>query len=210
MSHITFSIVTSRNAFTLIEMVFVIAAESVLIGLTTAVLVLALETKTKEERGEQARLAAPRLAEEFRSDVRAAEESRVEGNQLFLTLPEQKEIRYEIVMETHPHHERDNKLALQKTVLIDGKRGSGETFMLPQHTTAWFERGKDTHDGLIAFHIWTPPTNRYGVALADTPARDKLNGFTRTISDNNSIDPKFAANWRVIVGKTNSVAKIGE
>ncbi len=195
----------SRKGWTLVEMVFIFSAETVIIGLCAGLLLLVFETKAKEERGDGARLAAPRLAEQFRDDVRDAGDVKLEGNTLTLTFLDNTEVQYTIDINDSPEATAQGKYELIREERRENEKPRKEFYALPKYSAAWFEPGKDRHAGLMALHIWTKPVDRVGTEIDTVPPKERLNGFTREISAKTKIDPKFAGNWRVIVGKCNTI-----
>ena len=190
-----------RRGWTLVETVFVFSAETVVIGLCVGILLLVFQTHTKEGRGDPARWAAPRLAEQFRADVRAAEDVNLDGAVLTLTFPDDKEITYTIVLEDSPEATTRRKCELKREERNENEKPSREIYALPEDSEAWFEQGTGRYDGLMALHIWTKPVDHAGTEVAAMPAKENLNGFTREITGTSAVDPKFAANWRTIVAR---------
>lgn len=191
-----------RRAFTLIEIVYVVAAECAVVTLGIGVLFMATEARIKEYRDDAARMAAPRLAESFRNDLRSAVSAELDEfneNLLHLTLPGSERIEYVI-----RHAKQPKKSVIQRTRLRDGQRPESETFYLPENSTAWFVQGEGDDAGIFALNIWTAPVDRRDQALVPMPDKKQLNPFTREFTDKNTgrdFHPRDAANWRTIYGK---------
>ena len=182
-----------RRGFTLIETVFVVGAESLVAALAIGVLLLVTETRIKEQRGDRAQSAAPKIAQQFRSDIHEADTATLDGESLIMTLSDGGQVRYTV---------ETNKLLRVKTVR--DKRTAMESFALPDHTTAWFVRGEGRFDGLFALNLWTAPVDRRDQVLLSMPDRKSLDPFTRdcpTQEGGLHFDPRYAGNWRTILGK---------
>lgn len=186
------------SGFTLIETVLVFAAETFVIGLGVGVLFLVTETRIKESRGDSVRLAASRLADQFRTDLHAATQTSLENNSLRLTLPNNEEIVYSVEPAELPQQP-----ILRRNKNQDNNKIATETYTLPDHSVAWFVQDKNS--GLVAFNIWVQPVDRRDQILLPMPDKENLNPFTHEIADKNKIgiDPRYAANWRTIIGKIN-------
>ncbi|MDR2440665.1 MAG: hypothetical protein LBE12_14985 [Planctomycetaceae bacterium] len=187
-----------HSGFTLIEAVLVFWAETLVIGLGVGVLFLVTETRIKESRGDSARLAASRLSEQFRSDLHAATQTTLENNSLRLTFSTGEEVVYSPEQAEFP-----KQPVLQRRKIQNDDKIATETYTLPDHSVAWFVQDKNT--GLVALNIWTQPVDRRDQILLPMPKKEDLNPFTREITgqDTIGIDPRYAGNWRTIIGKIN-------
>jgi hypothetical protein len=185
-----------HSGFTLIETVLVFSAEIFVIGLGVGVLFMVTEARIKEYRGDSARLSVSRLSEQFRTDLHAATTTLLENDSLRLTFPNDEEIVYLIEQAEFPEQS-----VLRRNKLRGNKKIATETFTIPDHSVAWFVFDQDA--GLVALNIWTQPVDRRGQILVTIPKKEDLNPFTREITgkDKIGIDPRYAGNWRTIIGK---------
>ncbi|MDR2116427.1 MAG: hypothetical protein LBP87_08595 [Planctomycetaceae bacterium] len=186
------------SGFTLIEMVFVILAETIVIGLGVGVLFMVTETRIKENRNDFARLAASRLSEQFRNDLHSATTATLENDVLRLTLPNNEELVYSIEPAEFPKYP-----VLRRNKMSGDKKIATENYVLPDYSVSWFVYDKEA--GLVALSIWKQPVDRRGQILVQIPPKENLNPFTREITAKNTIgiDPVYAGNWRTIIGKIN-------
>ncbi|MDR1140064.1 MAG: hypothetical protein LBL62_00120 [Planctomycetaceae bacterium] len=194
------------SGFTLIEVVLVIALETIVVGLGVGVLFMVTETRIKENHSDSARLASSRLSEQFRADLHSATSATLENDSLRLPLSDGKEFFYSIVYSIEPA-EFPKQSVLRRNKMSGDQKIATETYTLPNHSVAWFVQDKDA--GLVALNIWIQPVDRRGQILVQMPKKENLNPFTREIVDQNSIgfDPCYAANWRTIIGKLTTATK---
>jgi hypothetical protein len=187
---------SNYSGFTLIETVFVFAAETLIVGLGVGVLFMVTECRINENRSDSARLAASRLSEQFRTDLHSATTATLESEVLRLTLSNEEELVYSIEPAEFPEQP-----VLQRNKISGGKKIATETYVLPDYSVSWFVYDKDT--GLVALNIWKQPVDRRGQILVQIPPKENLNPFTREITAQNNIgiDPAYAGNWRTIIGK---------
>ncbi|MDR0610903.1 MAG: hypothetical protein LBG58_12385 [Planctomycetaceae bacterium] len=184
------------SGFTLIETVLAFAAETFVIGLGVGVLFMVTEMRIKEYRGSYLCSSYSRLSEQFRTDLHAATTSQLENNSLRLTFPNDEELVYSIEQAEFPEQP-----VLRRNKMYANKKIATETYILPDHSVAWFVSDKDA--GLIALNIWTQPVDRRSQILVTMPKKEDFNPFTREIAgqDKIGIDPRYAGNWRTIIGK---------
>ncbi|MDR0337011.1 MAG: hypothetical protein LBI18_07970 [Planctomycetaceae bacterium] len=184
------------SGFTLIEMVFVFAAETFVIGLGVGVLFMVTEMRVKENHSDSARLSASRISEQFRNDLHSAASVTLENDSLRLPFPDGQEIVYSIEPAEFP-----KQPALFRNKMSGDKKIATETYTLPSHSVAWFVQDEDA--GLVALSIWTQPVDRRDQILVQIPKKENLNPFTREIisQDNIGFDPRYVGNWRTIIGK---------
>lgn len=187
----------NRRAFTLIETVYVVSAETVVAALGIGILLLATEIRNREYQGDSARMAAGKIAETYRADVRTAIDAVIDGDRLQLTLPDGEQVDYTIETTQKPgksticRKHRRNKIRIAQ-----------EHFAVPDHSTTWFVRGEGPQADRVVLSIWTPPVDRRGNVLVPMPDKERLNPLTReAAADAVGFEPRDAANWRTIIGK---------
>jgi len=181
-----------KLGFTLIELVTVMAILAVVMGVSVAILMQALDwQRNYDEYSEQMR-SVDRLIGTFREDVRTLgkPENLSDGDTLLRWKTDTKTIDYTILPGEFP-----NQLNVVRSVLREGQMDEYEIYRLPDRSALRFVAGQDNDAGLIALSLWTSPLG------TELPNLDDLNPFDRTIpkSLEQKIDPKYAGNWRTIV-----------
>ncbi|MDR1964469.1 MAG: hypothetical protein LBQ50_11870 [Planctomycetaceae bacterium] len=184
------------SGFTLIEIVLVFTAEIFVIGLGVGVLFLVTETRIKEYRRDSVQLAAPRISEQFRADLHTATEAVLENDSLRLSLSNDERLVYSVEQAEFP-----GQSILRRNKIVNGKVVATENYPLPDHSVTWFLQGKDSYAGLIALNIWTQPVDNRDQILLPIPKKENLNPFTREITEPINMEPRYAGNWRTIIGQ---------
>ena len=181
------------SAFTLIELITVLAIFSVVVGTSIALLFQMFEFHDRFEERTVQDLRTDRLVRQFRGDVHdfgLPEAAQSDANILATWTTNEKTVVYTLTDGEFP----------EKKIVIRSETGQNtqnrtERFDLPDHATIWCTRGAGPHDRLVAMSIWTAMP---GVVL-ENPA--ELNPFTRTLPEQlaGKVDPKYAGNWRTII-----------
>ena len=187
-----------KRAFTLIELVVVMACVSLIFGV--AMVLFFKGFAFQRQYSEQAAIArsTDRFIEQFRSDARTfgRPDCRPEENVLLRWTDGDRQIGYELAAGSFP--EKRNVIRLEKqgeTVLAT------ETFALPDDSRLTFVEGAGEFAGVLALSLWADLPGVGDVNL------DELDPFGRDIPESlqNRLDPRFAGNWRtVLVRKGNS------
>lgn len=188
-----------RHAFTLIEISALIVAEVLVVGLTIGVLCLVFEVNHRDRRSESARMATPKLATQFRDDVRLAKSATIETDgSLRLSLDSDEWIKYSFELAEIPAHSICRREKFQGE-----NRAETEKYVLPDNVNAWFSIGTEKFNGLVALNIWTKTTDRRGNPFQKSPPPEALNSFTREVRDDAvpRQDLRYSGNWRTIVAR---------
>ena len=189
-----------RPAFTLTELLAVMAALSVVMGVSVVLLLQAFDFQRTNDLYAEGNRAASRLVADFRSDVRTygKPESLTDGEAL---------LRWNTGTETIEYVTQPGEFADQRTVVRTVRKGETmfrETYRLPDRTLIWCVEGNDADAGLIALSLWTTPTGAKpptaGPPTAGPPNLNDLNPFDRTLPKSH-VTPKYAGNWRTIVAR---------
>ena len=184
-----------RRGFTLTELVAVMAALAVVMGVSVVLLVQAFDFQRMSAEYSESIRTSNRLIADFRSDVRTHGKPEIpaDGNTLLRWKTETETIDY--VVEPGEFPDQQN---IARTVQKDD-RVFRENYHLPDRTTVWCVEGKDTDTGLVALSLWTTTQG------TEVPNPSELNPFDRTLPKTleQRIDPKYAGNWRTIVVRYN-------
>ena len=179
-----------KTGFTLTELLAVMAALSVIMGISVVMLIQAFDFQRANDQYVEGVRTANRLVADFRSDIRAFGKPEIltEG----VTL-----LRWDVGTEAVDYTVEPGKFPDQQTVVRTVRKDgqvSKETYSLPDRSMLWFAEGSDAGAGLVVLSLWTTPTG------AETPDRNDLNPFDRTLSKT-QVDPKCAGNWRTIIAR---------
>jgi len=183
-----------KPAFTLVELIAVMSAMAVVMGVAGILLVQLFAYQRDNDEYSDGIRAADRFVAAFRDDVHACGKPEIfaDGETLLRWNNGTETIDYVAQSGAFPDQQ-----AVVRTVRKDGKKTGGETYRLPDHSTLWFVDGKDANAGLVALSLWITPKG------TNMPKRDEMNPFDRTIP-NSPVDPQFAGNWRTIIARYNS------
>ncbi|HBT76540.1 MAG TPA: hypothetical protein DEB39_06350, partial [Planctomycetaceae bacterium] len=157
-----------RHAYTLVELVVVLAGEAVLFGLATAIVFLLLDFRTKTDEAFSQADTIRRLSETFRRDVHDAEAFTAPWgieDGMDLEMPDGRAIHYVF-------HQQEGGFMVEvvrtESVAVVPDMGgfaqeemlSTERFMLDDGTQVRFYPGKERNEGLAALSVWTNPQRR--------------------------------------------------
>jgi len=179
-----------RKAFTLPELLAVMAALSVVMGISVVLLTQAFDFQRANDRYSEGIRTVDRFVADFRNDVHTYGKPEILTDGATL-------LRWNTGAETVEYIAEPGAFPDQQTVirmLQKEGRQSRETYHFLDQTTLWFVEGKDTDAGLVALSLWITP------AGTDTPNPNDLNPFDRTMPKSN-VDPKYAGNWRTIIAR---------
>jgi len=183
-----------KKGFTLIELIAVMAAVAVVMGVAVTLLVQLFDFQKNFYEHSNLSRHGDNLANAFRNDVHTYGKPEIlaDGNTLLRWKTETEVIDYTRVPGSFP-----DQLNVVRTVQKDGQQNRYETYRLPDRTTLWCADGKDINAGFVALSLWTAPQGM------EKPKIDELNPFDRTIpkSLEQQIDPKYAGNWRTIIAR---------
>jgi len=180
-----------RFGYTLIEVITVMAAMGIIMGITVVLFVQLFDfQRNNDEYADQMR-AVNRFASDFRGDVRTYGKPEIVSDGTAL-------LRWKTEAETVEYTVKAGEFPEQQIIVRTAKEGGNqrsETYQLPDWTSLRVVDGSDDDAGLIALSLWTAPQG------TDTPNLDELNPFDRTVpkSLEQRIDPKYAGNWRTII-----------
>jgi len=185
-----------RPAFTLTELLAVMAALSVVMGISVVLLLQAFDFQRTNDLYAEGNRAASRLIADFRSDVRTygKPEISADGDALLCWNTGTETIDYATQPGAFP-----DQLIVVRTVR-KGESVSQETYRLPDRTVLWFVEGNHANAGLVALSLWTTPTGAKTLTPNDM---SDMNPFDRTLPQSD-IAPKYAGNWRTIVVRDTS------
>ena len=191
-----------RDGFTLIELITVMAAVSVVMGVTAVMLVKLFDYQQNHGEYSDQRRAVDRFVAGFRNDVRTYGKPEIvtDGITLLRWTTETETIEY-----TAQPSEFPDQLNIVRTVQKEeGKHN--ETYRLPDRTMLRFAEGKDADAGLIALSLWTAPQG------TGTLNHAELNPFDRTIPKTleDQMNPKYAGNWRTIIARYLDPSRVGQ
>jgi len=181
-----------KQGFTLIELIAVMAAMSIVVGVTVLLIAQVLDFQRDNGEYSDGIRAADRFVAVFRSDVHTYGKPEIlsKGETLLRWTTESEMVDYTIQPGGFPDQQ-----SIVRTVYKDGEQIHYETYHLPDRTALRFADGKDSDAGLFALSLWTAPKG------TELPEIDELNPFDRTIPKllEQRIDPKYAGTWRTIV-----------
>lgn len=209
---ITISLIR-RRAFSLTELLAVMACLAVMMSVSTTLFFQAFEFQIRHDERAHQTQSVNRLIEQFRSDARVCVQKKgtvqiaPEENVLFQwTVPESE---HEI--QTIRYERRNGEFPQQSEVIRsvdvskngEQERLATEKYRLPDHATLRFFTGSGEFQGLAAMSLWT---NVSGTA---PPSDSQFNPFARTMTESTTgrlpeVDPKFAGNWRTVIVHTTS------
>ena len=183
-----------RHGFTLVELVAVMAALSIVMGIAVVLLIQVFDFKRSHFEYSDGRRTVNRLATDFRSDVHTYGKPEILMDNTVLLRWKTETAIVDYTLEPGRFSGQQNIIRL---IQKRGSENQYETYRLPDRTTLYFTEGKDTDAGLVALSLWTTPLG------TDKPKLDDLNPFDRTLpkSLEQRIDPKYAGNWRTIIAR---------
>lgn len=184
-----------RRGFTIIETVIVAGLEFTVFAVVVGLFLLVAETRAKWQQREPARLAAQRLATQFRNDIHDAAEITVENEKLTLSLASGVKVTYTVETGEFPEQKH-----LHRVEQKDDSFVRQEDYAVPDYSTVWFTQGKDGFAGLTALNIWTQPVTSHRAEQSALPKPESLNPFTRE-STETPLDTHAAAYWRTVIAK---------
>ena len=192
-----------RDGFTLPELLAVMAALSVVMGISVILLLQAFEFQRANEQYSDGIRAVDRFIADFRNDVHTYGKPEIltDGTALLRWNTGTETIAYLIEPGTFPDQQ-----TIIRTIRKEGEQTDpsfGETYRLPERTMLWFVEGKETNAGLIALSLWGTPTG------TEPPNPNDLNPFDRTLpkSHEQQVNPKYASNWRTIIARYSEKVK---
>lgn len=180
------------RAFTLAELMAVLALMAVFVPVALGTLVAALELHTRHEERTRTGQSVDRLFTQFREDVHRYGNPRIEQDETTLAsweLPDGN-LRYVFV---------EGKFTGQQILVRQQDVNEGnpilERYTLPERSLLWCYSGKDAHENRLALSLWRE------IEHTPKPKREDLNPFTRDISEKLSkqVAPAYAENWRTAV-----------
>lgn len=194
---VTFLLMTrtmKRRGFTLIELIAVMAALSVVMGVSVVLLIQVLGFQRDNGEYSDGQRTVDRLVADFRNDVHTygQPELLTDGPVLLRWKTELGTVEYTLEPGEFPSQQN-----IVRSVQKEGQPNL-ERYRLPERTTLHFAEGKDSDAGLIALSLWTTPQGTRIPKLAE------LNPFDRTLPksfEQERIDPKYAGHWRTIIAR---------
>ncbi len=184
---------SKNRGFTLVELIAVMAALSVFMGISVVLLVQIFDfQRNNDEYSEQFR-SVNRLADAFRNDVHEFGKPEISADGASL---QWKTETGKVDYVTEDGDFPEQKITV-RTEWKDGKSLRRESYRLPEHAVLRFVPGKDKDDGLVALSLWTTPPG------TEPPKPETLNPFDRTLPKplEQRVDPRYAGNWRTIVAR---------
>jgi len=183
-----------KRAFTLTELIVVMACFSVIFGIAMMLFFQAFDFQRRYAEQTASEQSTDRLIEQFRKDTRTPGQvvCEPEENVLFRRTAGDRQVEYRLVPGSFPE---------KKNVIRDEKQGatvlSTETFALPDDAQLKFVEGEGDFAGFLAMSLWTDPPGTGSVK------GDELDPFRRVIPESlkNRFDPCYAGNWRTVLVK---------
>lgn len=194
----------SARAFTLIELVAVMAGMVIVGSIAMVFLFQVFDFQQCNEEHALTRDGASRLLADFRKDVH-----RYGKPEVFQTVPENPEkdrplLQWNdgrtLVVYLWEDGEFSDRRRIRREVRREGEITVLEGYILPDNAVLWCVEGRDAHAGLLALNLWVSPAGLPNSALTAADA-EKIDPFIRTLPENLSreIPPAFATNWRTAV-----------
>jgi prepilin-type N-terminal cleavage/methylation domain-containing protein len=183
-----------KHGFTLTELVAVMAALAIVMGIAAMLLVQLLEFQQNTGVDADEMRSVNRLVAAFRSDVHTYGKPEMPTDEDTL-------LRWKTETETVEYTIKPGEFSEQQSVVRTVRKGDEtdriETYRLPDRTALHVADGKENDAGLLALSLWTAPQ---GTAM---PKLDELNPFDRTLpkSLEQQVEPKYAGNWRTIIAR---------
>ncbi|MDR1957749.1 MAG: prepilin-type N-terminal cleavage/methylation domain-containing protein [Planctomycetaceae bacterium] len=176
-----------RTAFTLVELIAVMAILSVTVGTSTMLLFKMFDFHIRYAESAAQLESTNRLVARFRSDIHTNGQPEIspDGSVLLTWQNAGQEIMYILENGAFPE-----KKIVRREVRRNGERVNMETYHLPDHTKLGFAEGTDRDAGLTAMSLWTlPPGKEAIVSIPYDP-------FTRTVPSQ-SFGP--SGYWRTVL-----------
>jgi len=183
-----------KRAFTLTELIVVMACLSVIFAAAMALFFTAFDFQLRYAEQTAAALSTDRLVEQFRKDARRLGQAVCEPTETVLLrwTDGDRQVEYELAPGPFPE---------KKIVIRNEKQGaivlSTEKFTQPDDSRLKFVKGEGEFAGFLALSLWSDPL---GIRDVNT---DELDPFRRTVGESlkNRLDPGYAGNWRTVLVK---------
>ena len=183
-----------KRAYTLTELIVVMACFSVIFGVAVGLFFTAFDFQLRYAEQTLTAQSTDRLAEQFRRDARTPGQAVCgpEENVLLRWTDGDRRIEYELAAGRFPE---------KKNVIRNEKQGAAvlntETFALPDDSRLKFVPGEGEFAGFLAMSLWTDPPGIRDVNI------DELDPFRRVVPQSlkNRVDPGYAGNWRTVLVK---------
>ena len=183
-----------RDGFTLVELIAVMAALSVVMGVSVVMLIQVFDFQRSNDEYSEGRRTVDRLIADFRSDVHTYGKPEIltEGTVLLRWKTDAEMVEY-----TSEPGEFPGQQNIVRTVRKEEQTNRYEMYRLPDRTALHFAEGKDSDVRFVALSLWTAPQG------TEMPKLDELNPFDRTLPKTfeQRINPKYAGNWRTIIAR---------
>ncbi len=193
--------IACRRAFTLVELIAVLAGLVIIMGVSMGLLFAMLDFQQRyDEQSEQLRSVNMFFAQ-FRDDARdaSAEPVLVSDASFLIEWPtEAGKIRYKIVPGEFPEQQN-----VVREVWNGEKITGTETYKLPDYAVLWPVEGKDDNAGLIALNLWEHRPH------TEAPDTSQLDPFARTRIDSPE-NPNDFGYWHTIIVRTPQTAEQGQ
>lgn len=194
----------AARAFTLIELVAVMACMVIVGSIAMVFLFQAFDFQQRNEEHVLTRDGASRLLADFRKDVHRYGKPGI--SQTVPGTPEKDRLLLQwndgdtLVVYLWEDGEFPGRRRICREVRRDGEITIFEGYILPDNAVLWCVEGRDAHAGLVALSLWVPPVGLPDSALTADDV-EKIDPLTRTFPENltREIDPVYAANWRTAV-----------
>ena len=183
-----------RMAFTLVELLVVMAILSTLMGISVTLMFSMFDFQQRyAEQSEQLR-STNRFVEQFRVDARLNHFASIEPDgitiQQFTYGNMPSKITYSLVPGKFPE-----KRDIVRRVTQGDKLTGTETYHLPDYAAVQFVMGQDANADLLALSLWEQPHG------ANVFTAEELDPFTRTLLNPqpDSPNPGDAIHWRNVI-----------
>jgi len=192
-----------RLAFTLVELLVVLAILSTVMGISVTLMFTMLDFQQRfAEQSEQLR-STNRFVEQFRSDARLRYAPSLDPDadtSLQWDGEGQSKITYTLVQGKFPE-----KRDLVRRVWQGDRLAGTETYHLPDYAVVRFVMGTGDHAGQIALSLWEQPPG------SNIYTSDELDPFTRTLENAqpDSPNPGDAIPWRTVIARIASTQETG-
>ena len=181
-----------RMAFTLVELLVVMAILSTVMGISVTLMFSMFDFQQRyAEQSEQIR-STNRFVEQFRSDAQLCYTLQLEPNDetLLQWADGDNIITYSLVPGKFPE-----KREIVRRVMQGDKLIGTEVYHLPDYAAVQFVMGQDANAGLLALSLWEQPPG------SNVFTAEELDPFTRTLLNPqpDSPNPGDAIHWRSVI-----------
>ena len=181
-----------HHAFTLVELLVVMAILSVVMGISVTLMFMMFDFQQRHTEQSAQTQSTNRFIEQFREDARLRYVPLLAPNDETILQwgNGDNKITYSLVPGKFPEKQDIIRRVWQGDTLT-----ATEIYHLPDHAALRFVSGQDTNAGLLALSLVEQPP------LGNVIALETLDPFTRTPVDPqpNSPDPNTTGHWRTVI-----------